>query len=573
MPGTAMVGPPGPRIAACEGAYAAAGALTGPIRGLPSGGVDVRFRAAVTRGERATLAAFAVVGVVLPVTLSTVLLHAAADVLRAGGTGPTGRIGVVAVAALAVLCELARSTQLLGLCWFAWHARDPVPVPPPAGLRVAMLTTIVPSREPVTMVARTLAAMRGVHHDGPVDVWLLDEGDDPEVRRACADLGVRHFSRRGRAAFNRPSGPYRAGTKAGNHNAWRAGHERDYDVVAQMDPDHVPGPAFLERTLGYFRDPDVAFVVAPQVYGNAGDSFVSRAAASLAHVFHGVVQRGGNTHGAPLLIGTNHLYRTTAWAQVDGYQDSVIEDHLTSMRVHATRNPATGGRWKGVYTPDVVAIGEGPATWTDLFNQQRRWSYGVWEILLRHTAGTLRRLAPAQRVVYVLLQSFYPVVGLLWVAGVVLGLAAVVLDAGGAAPASRPVAAGALWWAATATQLALIAWLRRFNLAPHERADRGWRAVLLTLVTAPVYAAAAASALCRRPLRYIVTGKGSLRSRDSWATFRTHGRWAALIGTAALALAATGRPASLSVVLPALLLTALPPGLHAVVHRLRAPRA
>ena len=35
-----------------------------------------------------------------------------------------------------------------------------------------------------------------------------------------------------------------------------------------MDPDHVPQPYFLTRTIGYFRDPDVAFVVAPQVYGN-----------------------------------------------------------------------------------------------------------------------------------------------------------------------------------------------------------------------------------------------------------------------------------------------------------------
>jgi cellulose synthase/poly-beta-1,6-N-acetylglucosamine synthase-like glycosyltransferase len=35
-----------------------------------------------------------------------------------------------------------------------------------------------------------------------------------------------------------------------------------------MDPDHVPRKNFLMRTLGYFKDQDVAFVVAPQVYGN-----------------------------------------------------------------------------------------------------------------------------------------------------------------------------------------------------------------------------------------------------------------------------------------------------------------
>jgi hypothetical protein len=94
-----------------------------------------------------------------------------------------------------------------------------------------------------------------------------------------------------------------------NHNAWRSAHEGRYDVVAQMDPDHVPYPNFLERTLGYFADPDTAFVVAPQVYANLAESFVARGAAEPAYLFHGVIQRGGNGRGAPLLIGTNHLYQ------------------------------------------------------------------------------------------------------------------------------------------------------------------------------------------------------------------------------------------------------------------------
>jgi cellulose synthase/poly-beta-1,6-N-acetylglucosamine synthase-like glycosyltransferase len=133
------------------------------------------------------------------------------------------------------------------LIWFGMHMLDPIPMQPQSGLRVAVLTTIVPGKEPIEMVMKTLRAMKRIRHDGPIDVWLLDEGNDPEVQHRCAEIGVRHFSRKGIERFNQPSGEFRAKSKAGNHNAWRAAHESDYDIIAQMDPDHIPHPCFLER--------------------------------------------------------------------------------------------------------------------------------------------------------------------------------------------------------------------------------------------------------------------------------------------------------------------------------------
>ena len=266
--------------------------------------------------------------------------------------------------------------------------------------------------------------MRRIEYEGgDVDVWILDEGDDATVRATAARLGVEHFSRRPHPNFNTPSGQFRAGTKAGNHNAWAAVHGHEYDIVAELDPDHVPGPHFLDRTLGYFRDPDVGFVVAPQVYGDIHTGLISHGAGSQAYVFHGVVQRGGNGLGAPLLIGTNHTYRMDAWKQIGGYQDSIIEDHLTSMTLHGTVNPRTGRCWKGVYTPDVVAIGQAPSTWSDLFGQQRRWAYGVADLALHHSWRLARRLTWRQRLVYALLQSFYPGVAITWVLGASVTLA------------------------------------------------------------------------------------------------------------------------------------------------------
>ena len=437
------------------------------------------------------------------------------------------RLGVARMSFCLVICvESIRLVQNFAVWVFASAMRDPVPKAPPPRLRVAMLTTIVPSKEPISVVERTLRAMREVSYRGQVDVWILDESDDPAVKAMAERLGVHHFSRNGVPRYNQPAGPFRAGTKSGNHNAWRDGYERYYDVVAQMDPDHVPLPCFLERTLGYFRDPDVAFVVAPQVYGNMYENWVAHGASVQQYLFSGVVERGGNGLDAPLLIGTNHLYRPAAWREIGGYQDSIIEDHLTSMRVQGTVNPVTGNAWRGVYTPDVLAIGEGPESWTDYFNQQKRWAYGIWEIVLKRNLRAGIRLRPRQRLLYGLVQFYYPSVG----SAVLLGTiaTAVYLLLGVTAIRLNSLQWLALWSASMTSWMVLWLWLRRFNLAVHERREVGVAGMLLALFAGPVYVAAGITALFRRPLTYAVTAKGNLKSPDSVRTFRLHLVWAAV---------------------------------------------
>ncbi len=469
----------------------------------------VRFRRVASPYERAALTCLVLLNAMTAALFISWLLLPA----HIPGHGIVGfgnwKLGVARIAFIVVIgVEVIRLVQNFAVWIFAFNAKDPVPKALHSGWRVAMLTTIVPSKEPLHVVERTLEAMLQVRYRGSVDVWILDEGDDPAVKAMAARLGVYHFTRKGLAQFNTRDGAFRAKTKSGNHNAWRAHHERDYDVVAQMDPDHVPLPCFLERTLGYFRDPDVAFVVAPQVYGNMYDNWVAHGASVQQYLFSGLVERGGNGLSAPLLIGTNHLYRPAAWRQIGGYQDSIIEDHLTSMRIEGTVNPATDNNWKGVYTPDVLAIGEAPASWTDYFNQQKRWSYGVWEILLKRKLRKGIRLTFGQRLMYGLVQFYYPSVG----STVLLGTVAtsVYLLLGITALHVNGVAWVTLWSLNMATWFVLWLWLRRFNLAEHERREIGMPGMLLALFAGPVYVAAGARALLGRRLKYVVTAKGKL---------------------------------------------------------------
>ncbi len=380
------------------------------------------------------------------------------------------------------------------------------------------------------MVTGTLERMKELDQPNgmTVDVWLLDEEDSPEVNERCEQLGVLHFSRKGRPQFNTRCGAFKARTKHGNHNAWRHFHESEYDIVAQMDPDHAPRSDFLTRSVGYFTDPDVGFVVAPQVYGNLGDDFIAHGSAAQAYVFHGVIQRGGNGMGAPLLIGTNHLYRPDAFSQIDGYQDSIIEDHLTSMALYATVNPVTRNHWKGVYTPDILAVGEGPTSFADYFNQQKRWAYGIWEICLNHRSRWFPGMTRTQRRSFTLLQCFYPSVAAAWLLSNSITISYFVSGYSSGKLLQEWLV---LWGASVASTVGLFLWLRRFNLAEHERRDSALTGMALLLMCIPVYVSASIAAVLRRPLGYAVTAKGHLSSPDRLATFHPHLWWAAGVGT------------------------------------------
>jgi cellulose synthase (UDP-forming) len=501
--------------------------ITGPLQ-PPSN--TVRYRRVLTRREDVTMVTVASMHVLATLALLAYILYPSHLPAMRPGHVPVDALAVFGLVVL-VLMQLVGGFRSWVTAFFVINARDPIPMRAAPGLKVAVLTTIVPGKEPIELVLATLAAMKRIRHNGVLDVWLLDEGDSPEVRRRCEEIGVKHFSRKGVERWNQPDGPFKARTKHGNHNSWREVHATDYAVVAQMDPDHVPFPHFLERTLGYFQDPDVGYVVAPQVYGNMNESFVARGSAQMSYMFHGVTQRGANRFGAPILIGTNHLYRPSTFDVIGGYQDSIIEDHLTAMVVFASVNPETGRHWKGVYTPDVLAVGEGPATYSDWFSQQKRWAYGIWEVIRKHSRTVIPRMPlRSQRISFGLLQTHYPFAGLSWLGGIFLFS----LYLGGGVTITRlPVVVWSILFAANLLiGFAVFEMMARFNLAEHERNSWNLTGLALDLITGPVFCAAAVAQLMGRPLVYVVTAKGSAATGDTWRTFRPHLLWVAVSAAA-----------------------------------------
>ncbi|MCM2392201.1 glycosyltransferase family 2 protein [Streptomyces albipurpureus] len=457
------------------------------------------------------------------------------------------------------LIELFRTMNVLSNAHATLVARDPVPVVPEGGTKVAFLTSFVPGKEPLEMVTKTLEAAVRIRHRGQLHVWLLDEGDDADVKEVCARLGVHHFSRKGVPEWNQEKGPHRAKTKHGNYNAWLQAHGGDYDFFASVDTDHVPLPNYLERMLGYFRDPDVGFVIGPQVYGNY-DTFVTKAAESQQFLFHGLIQRAGNRYGAPMFVGTSNAVRISALQQIGGLYDSITEDMATGFEMHRAKNPSSGNHWRSVYTPDVLAVGEGPTAWTDFFTQQLRWSRGTYETILKQYWKGFGTLPAGKLFNYTMMIIFYPMSAMNWILAALS--CALFLGMGASGVQIDPLIWMMLYGNASALQIGLYIWNRRHNVSPHEPEGSGGLAgMVMSALSAPIYARSLLDAVLRRKSGFVVTPKGDSSSPDTLlGTFRIHLFFAFVFAASLISSFFLGHdhPAMITWATLALLITAAP---------------
>lgn len=385
---------------------------------------------------------------------------------------------------------------------FAWYIaafiKHPgAPIPPKEKLRVACLTAFVPASEPYELLEKTLAGMVAV--DYPHDTWLLDEGDDATAKSICKKYGVYHYSRYGKEHYNTEQGKFKRKTKAGNYNSWLHQYSTQYDIIAQHDVDFIPHKGFLTRTLGYFNDPSVGFVGTPQVYKNLSESWIARGAAEQTWGFYGFFQQGLHGRDTALLIGANHILRMAALEDIDGYSPHLAEDMLTGMRVYTKK-------WRGVYVPETLLLGEGPATWASYFTQQMRWSFGCMDIVFRHSPRLFRKMSFTQVFNYIWIQQFY-FTGLAQAAGIVLLTLYFFFGISATRMTVWPVFM--LWVLLMAYQITFQAWLQHFNVNPEQ--ERGFllRGRIMFVAAWPIYLLAFIGVIRGKKITYSVTPKGA----------------------------------------------------------------
>ncbi|WP_019294682.1 MULTISPECIES: glycosyltransferase [unclassified Leisingera] len=287
-------------------------------------------------------------------------------------------------------------------------------------MRVAMITTKTPA-EPLSVLKETLTAM--LAQTTPHDTWLADEDPDDATRAWCAAHGVRISTRKGLSEYHRKEWPRRTRCKEGNLAYFydQYGYEA-YDIVSQLDADHVPQPGYLEAILQGFDDPATGYVSAPSICcSNADRSWAARMRLFAEAPFHGGIQLGYSAGWAPMCIGSHYAVRTRALKQAGGLGPELAEDHSTTMLMNSAG-------WRGTHAADAIAHGAGPACMADLATQEFQWSRSLTTLLLSYTPRYLKGLPPRLRFQFLLCQLWYPLFALFMALMYLFPIAALLLD-------------------------------------------------------------------------------------------------------------------------------------------------
>lgn len=406
---------------------------------------------------------------------------------------------------------LAIDTIVLPLWFFfwIWRMKRPdasIPVP---DLRVALIVTKAPS-EPWPLVRATLEAMLGQDCDRPYDTWLADEQPDATTRAWCRARGVRVSTRAGVRRYQRDTWPRRARCKEGNLAYFydRYGYD-GYDVVVQLDADHVPAATYLQHMVRPFADPLVGYVAAPSICdNNVARSWSARGRLYAEAVLHGPTQAGHSGGYAPSCIGSHYAVRTCALRQAGGLGPELAEDFTTTLML-------SSHGWQGVFAIDAEAHGDGPATLADCFTQEFQWSRSMMTIMLGISRRYWRGLSTPARIRLGFCQLWYPLFGLLMLASVLIPVVAIVTRT----PFMR-VSLGSFYWHFAPSVLMLlmsVLWLRSLTfLRPRTAHAVSWEAVLFQLVRWPWALLgcghAIAGQVARREFAFKVTPKGGCES-------------------------------------------------------------
>jgi hypothetical protein len=232
------------------------------------------------------------------------------------------------------------------------------------------------------------------------------------------------------------------------------------------------------------------------VYGNL-DNWIARGAAEQEFVLQGPLQMGyfGGT-STPFIIGSHCTYRTEAILAINGFQPTRAEDHLDTVMMAARS-------WRGVFVPEVIAVGGGPDTFETYLRQQFAWAYSMIQVLFQFTPKLVGKYPPNLRVQFLFAQTWYP----LWSTAMVgLFLSPVVALLTGTVPATVSFVQFLLF-SSPAAIVAFLAW--RFSRAWHvpKGLSLSWRGVVLHIARWPIVFWALVNVIFRVKHPYMITPK------------------------------------------------------------------
>lgn len=241
--------------------------------------------------------------------------------------------------------------------------------------------------EPVSVLRNTVAAATSQKY--PKDkykVYICDDGSREEVHLLAEEYGAVWAVR-----------DKHTHAKAGNLNNCLQYYACG-ELFAVLDADMIPKTTFLEKMVGYFEDPKMALVQAPQVFYNP-DPFQNNlklfeAIPNEQDFFMREVLERRSMFNAVLNVGSNAIFRRSAieaigWIPVG----TITEDMATSMLLQARGFNTT-------FVNENLAMGLSPDFFSDYVTQRDRWCRGNIQVLKKWNPLKLPGLTFMQRLIY-----------------------------------------------------------------------------------------------------------------------------------------------------------------------------
>jgi cellulose synthase (UDP-forming) len=262
--------------------------------------------------------------------------------------------------------------------------------PPPLPEELPVVAAVIATyNEPLDILEETLRSLKELDYPAERLFILISDDGHREMVQRLAQQYQAHFNFGARRE-----------AKAGNLNsalAYLREHCPQASLILTQDADEVIHPGFLKKTVGYFSDPQIAFVQTPkEAITPDGDPFGTR-----DRIFYDRIQPGRNGHGAAFSCGSGVIWRIAAVESIEGYETwNLVEDLTTSYQLHRAG-------WRSQYHNEILTIGLAPDDIPNLLKQRGTWAADTWRLFLFRNPLRASGLTLRQRLHYIELCLFY----------------------------------------------------------------------------------------------------------------------------------------------------------------------
>ncbi|MBU1937289.1 glycosyltransferase, partial [bacterium] len=293
-----------------------------------------------------------------------------------------GVFGLANTSAILVMliCEwiiVVHWMMYLFYCWIG-ITKYQLPEKLPLSKNAPEILVLIPccDEEPSTL-KRSLESVARLSYPN-YKAYLLENSRNPKLKEQATQLAdehqieVLHVRNRGH--------------KAGAMNDGLKYLKSHAPYLAIIDADQRVHPDFLRDIVPYLeKDASLAFVQTPQLYENAEETWLCRAAAQQETLLYDTILEAKSAVGHALCCGTNFIIRRSALGEVGGWDEhTVSEDLATSFLIHQSG-------WKSLYVRRAYAAGVGPVELSAYWKQQKRWAVGNTGVALKVLRALLFR--------------------------------------------------------------------------------------------------------------------------------------------------------------------------------------